>query len=393
MKKREARAFFKKAYIISSILIILFISAITIHNTSESLNADATMGMPAAEQVLIIRLAGSTYRDNLYNNIRNSIIAAGGVVTTVTVANGDNDGIWDDLQAQLGCSNATTCLDQFCEVWDIRFNETHNAAKATYAVGTWDDTITCCGGTTDSEILQTFLQHGGHLYMQGEHDEFSGRNVGLLQFIGDVSGAISWPGILTSQTTWTTFAATPENFSTDFQVLTQVDTYYPGIITSFGRGRPVTTRSGGTQSLDLAFLASDMLFGNGKMFVNFDTNEFTPDTWCTGGCFTANQEGYYIQNVYDFLSNCYQYTVTKTVNPGTVCVGQNATYQICYNNIGSKALPALAIWDTIPNCLNPVSATPAWSYRSGNYVRWDLAGVPVGTNTCINVVVNATCVP
>ena len=46
-----------------------------------TVSSDIPMGVPDPETVLIIRLAGSGFRDELYTNIRDSIIAAGGIVT------------------------------------------------------------------------------------------------------------------------------------------------------------------------------------------------------------------------------------------------------------------------------------------------------------------------
>ncbi len=369
------------------ILLCLFLLVITFFSTFFSKNeikADPVMGQPTPETVLVIYRDDNGYSEQFAQNIISAIQAAGGIVTIRTTGVNDNDGIYDDL----GGLN----LNDFCQVWDLRFNPTHIGEA--YSNGVYDDTITCCGPTSDHELFKDFLQKGGHLYLQGEHQDFYGRNMSLLQFIVDVSGAISYPGVVTAYKQWTNFANTPENFRTDFNTLTQLDTYYPGtiLLSGVGRGKPITTD--GTYSLDLAFLSSDLTIGNGKMFVNFDTNEFSGDTNCTGGCYTANQKGYYIQNVYDFLAECTKYTLTKSVNPTTICVGQTATYRICYNNIGTKALTSVVVWDTIPNCLQvQASTSPSPSGNSGQLYWWNIGTVNPGVNACINVVVRATCLP
>ncbi len=372
----------RKKFLFLAMLLITIILSFLI--PQKQLNADPVMGQPTPETVLVIYRDDNGYSEEFAQNIISAIQAAGGIVTIRTTGVNDNDGFYDDL----GGLN----LNDFCEVWDLRFNPTHIGWS--YSTGVYDDTITCCGGNTDHELLKNFLLQGGHLYLQGEHQDFYGRNMSLLQFIADVSGAISYPGVVTNYKQWTNIANAPENFRTDFRTLSVMDTYYPGtiLLSGVGRGRPVTTD--GTYSLDLAFLSSDLYVGNGKMFVNFDTNAFTGDTNCPGGCFTATQEGYYIQNVYDFLADCTKYTLTKTVNPSTICVGQNATYQICYNNIGSKALTGVVVWDTIPNCLAVQASTnPSPSGNSGQLYWWNIGTVNPGVNACINVVVRATCLP
>jgi len=374
-KNKKAILFF---IIFTGVLLLLFFIP------QKQIKADPVMGQPTPETVLVIYRDDNAYSEQFAQNIISAIQAAGGIVTIRTTGVDDNDGIYDDL----GGLN----LNNFCEVWDLRFNATHIGWS--YSTGTYDDTITCCGGNTDNELFKNFLKAGGHLYLQGEHQDFYGRNMSLLQFIKDVSGAISYPGVVTTYKQWTNFANTPENFRTDFNTLTRLDTYYPGtiLLSGVGNGRPITTD--GTYSLDLAFLSSDLAIGNGKMFVNFDSNEFSGDTNCPGGCYTATEEGYYIQNVYDFLADCTKYTLTKTVNPSTICVGQNATYQICYNNIGTKALTGVVVWDTIPNCLSVQGSTsPAPSGNSGQLYWWNIGTVNPGVSACINVVVQATCLP
>ena len=347
---------------------------------------DPTPGQPAPETLLLIYLTGTDYKTQIYTNIKNALVAAGAIITEIAIPQNDSD-TNQGIGPYLGGIN----LDDYCEVWDIRFDERHNAAKQKYSVGEWDDSIT----DNDIALYQSFLQHGGHLYLQGEHDEFSGRNKGLLQLIATVSGAISWPGLTGAAYTWNTFdnSGFMENFGTDYNTLTKMDTYYTGYVTQFGNGHPVTTRNGGTESLDLAFYSGDLKFGNGRLFVNFDTNEFSDDTNCSGGCFTMSEEGAYIQNVYDWLSNCYKYEITKSVNPGSVCVGETATYRICYNNIGTKTLPNVTLWDTLPAEVSYVGSSVAPTGNNGNLYWWHIGDVASGTNACIDVYVRADSVP
>lgn len=373
-------------------LTLLLVTAMVTPCVDRFIYADTTAGIPAAESVLIIRISGTGYRDAFYNNVRTAIQNAGGIVTTVTVAPGDNDGIWDDLQASLGCSNATTCLDSFCEVWDLRFLEDHPVFTG-YANEIYADTITSGSATADLEIFKNFLVRGGHLYLQGEHQDFPARNMSLLQFIADVSGAISYPGVLTTNVDWTTFdnSAVTENFRTDYNSLTVVNTRYPGIITAPGNGHPATTNGG--NALDLAFRSSDMNVGNGKMFVNFDTNAFSNDTGCnTNPCYDGTEEDY-LQNVYDFLASCYKYSIIKTVSDNALCVGDNTVYSVTYNNLGTKALTGIVVWDTLPTCLTYQSSTPAPSGNSGQLYWWNIGTVNPGVSATINITVRATCLP
>lgn len=365
----------------------LLITAALWFTMATGARADLVAGMPVPQTVLIIHITGgSTYMDSIYNNVRAALTAAGAIITDLAIPAGDADGIWDQMQAQ-GWSS----LDQFCEVWDLRFSDAHPIFTG-YTGAVYDDTITCCGGTTDNEIFQQFMLNGGHMYLQGEHQDWPARNMGLLQFIADASGAISYPGVFTGVFNWTSFNSTPENINTDPNTVTQLNTNYPGLITSPGRGHPITYSGG--NALDLAFTSADLAIGNGRMFVNFDTNEFSNDTACPGGCYTAStaQEQGYIQNIYDFLSNCIKYNITKAVSPDSICTGDFATYTITFNNIGSQNIPSVVIWDTIPACLTVTGGTPP-SGNTGQLYWWNIGTVNSGTTATVNVQVRADCLP
>ncbi len=86
---------------------------------------------------------------------------------------------------------------------------------------------------------------------------------------------------------------------------------------------------------------------DGEVFINkaigVSTNR---DAWVYG----YNRDNM-IKNIYDWLSKCYNYTVTKTFNPTQVCIGNSGQFQICYQNSGA-GLTSVDIWDTIPSCLS-----------------------------------------
>ena len=125
------------------------------------------------------------------------------------------------------------------------------------------------------------------------------------------------------------------------------------------------------------------------MFVNFDTNAFDPGD----AYYTAGEEGAYIQNIYDFLADCYKYSVTKTINPGEMCVGDTAVYQICYENLGDQVISNVSLWDSIPTCFTITGTSTAPDGQSGNLLWWDIATVPIGANVCIDITVRADFVP
>ena len=377
MLRQIKTAFLNKKLIIAFLIMLFF---------AFNVFSDPIMGIPGSEDVLVIYIddpMGTNYNEGFAATFIDRITAAGGNVTTLTVAPGDNDGINDDLIA-----NGITLTD-YCQVWDLRFNDA-NQGIGFMNSGVWyDDSITSGTPTSDLEMFRDFMLNGGHLYLQAEHQNFYGRNESVLQFIADVAGAVSYPGLISAAYTWNTFAAVPELFSTDYNTLTQMDTNFTGtiLLSGVGNGRPITTD--GTNSLDLAFLSTDLVIGSGRLFINFDTNAFDPgDTY-----YTVSQEGEYIQNVYDFLADCYMYTITKTINPSEMCTGDQAVYEICYENTGDTALANVDLWDSIPTCFSIVSTSDPVDGQIGNLIWWSFSNIAVGASACIQVTVQADSVP
>jgi uncharacterized repeat protein (TIGR01451 family) len=370
-------------------LIFLFISVIFF---PKQIFCDPVAGVPAGERVLVIYLNRS-YPTGVKNSIVSALTAAGATVDQLAITEGDNDGFYDDLVA------AGYSLDDYCEVWDIRFNDAHQGIAYMNTGVMYDDSITSGCPTCDAELLRSFMLSGGHVYLQGEHQNFYGRNEPVLQFIADVAGAVSYPGLITAAKTWTSFSSTPENFNTDFNTLVKIDSYYVGTIINtpagIGNGHPMTVdttyNTFGGVALDLAFSPSDLLIGAGKLFVSFDTNMFDPgDVYWTA---SGDEEYGYVQNIYDFLSGCYKYTLTKTLSNADICTGETTVYTLCYDNIGDKALNSVSLWDTIPTCLSIISTSVAPTGQSGNLLWWNFASVAPGESLCIDITVRAETVP
>jgi len=348
---------------------------------------DTIPGVPVpGETILLIYCVGDGGNNqDFVNNIKaalNAIPVPPVLIDEVVIPDGDRNGFYDNL----GGKN----LKNYCEVWDLRFRGDHINQGSGQVM---EDTITGApflpGPNSDAALFTDFLLNGGHLYIQGENQGFFGRNESVIQFLSDISGSvIGYPNYYNGTLDVNNYLATaPENLSSDFNILNSsvvLNTDYAGAIplTQVGKGRPLTTLivNSITSAMDLAFLPTDLNTGNGKIFINFETNCLLT------GRFDLNNEGKYIQNIYDYLATCYKFTITKTVNPGKICLGESATYTICYSNTG-KDLPNVSLWDTIPNCLGIISTSQPPTGINGKLYWWNLGTVPSGTNACINIVV------
>lgn len=299
------------------------------------------------------------------------------VITDLVVADGDNDGIWDDLQL------AGLSLDDFCQVWDLRFIE----APSTGTCGQIRaDTITSGCATCDRELFLAFLRNGGHLYVQGENEGFCARNETVIQFVTDATGApIGYPSVVVGTKTWTSFDnSPPDNFATNYDTLVSLGTNYAGQVPlgQIGNGKALTTD--GSSTLDILWDGPNLVSGNGKLFVNFDSNSFAE--LLTG-------HAAYTRNVYTTLSTCFNFTLVKSAPGGELCVGDPLAFTLCYQNTGSRALPSARVWDTLATCFGFVSANPPPSGVSGNVYTWDLGNVNPGASACITVNVTVDQLP
>lgn len=333
------------------------------------------------DQVLLIHV-NNTYGNTMATNIKAALnalpVAQRPTVTELLIAVGDKDGIYDDLTA------AGISLANYCQVWDFRFMELNNSA--TFSGTIQEDSITTSGANNDSSLYVNFLANGGHMFVIADNDQYYARNEGVIQFIADATGsAITYPNA-NSSASFTSFSnVAPHFFKTAYDTLTAINcTVWPGYIplTGIGSGTPFTYN--GTSTLDLFWDSAALKPGNGRLMVNFDTSMFNvPDV----------QEDYYVRNTYTTLGTCYNFTVTKAVAPASVCAGDPATFTICYQNTGTRAIPNAQVWDTLPNCTVFSSSTPAASFSSGQYYRFDLGTVNAGASGCVTIDILTTVCP
>jgi uncharacterized repeat protein (TIGR01451 family) len=121
----------------------------------------------------------------------------------------------------------------------------------------------------------------------------------------------------------------------------------------------------------------------GQLELNMDTNGL--------GDPAANYIPYW-QNVYALNSTCYNFTVTKTANPTTVCLGQPVTFTVCLQNTGNHSLAKPQITDVIPSCMTYVSSTPGGSAAGQNFSYTYPGTLTTGQSACVSIVVNASSV-
>ncbi len=251
-------------------------------------------------------------------------------------------------------SNAGLSLASFCQVWDLRFEPNPSVQTCNT---TQDDVITA----GDVNLYQTFMGQGGHLVIFGDNAGYCPRDQSILNFtLTGTGSSLGFPNTAPSPKTWTNFNnAGPDNFGTNVNNLSGlggVDSYYPGQLPlAGGIGNGTSMMDDGTSSIAVMWNSNRLTAGNGKLFEFFDTNVIADAPTANDGVRTANSKAF-VQNLYTTMSTCFNFDITKSVNPGTVCVGNDATFTICFTNTGARSIPSPKIYDTLPNCLSYVTA-------------------------------------
>jgi hypothetical protein len=363
-------------------------------------SADLVAGAPSpGERILIIWTDAAT--GTYDTQMRDAFVAALGAIVPaptidqvlVSAGDGGSPGFYNELLAQTGESN----LNDWCQVYDLRFRDDRN--NLAFTGQNQEDVITYLGANNDTQLFTNYLNAGGSLFLQGEHHDYYIRDTNLFAFINSVANApvtmpSNYAGVRTGAATGGAFPAAPENFNTDFNNIAggSINTNFAGgiYLAMRGSGQPIGTTNmnadgGFPMTTALAWLSGD-LRTNGRLVVNFESNAFTEPALKN-----ATSDAW-IQNVYDLLSGCYRYTVTKAFTPTELCVGDAGTFQICYTNLG-KALSNYDIWDTLPNCLSFSSSTPAPTSGSGQFRRWNFPTIGVGASACVTVNFTVSCYP
>ncbi len=298
-------------------------------------------------------------------------------------------GIYTALHALPG---APTDLSQWCQVWDLRFRSDKN--NIAYTGPNQEDVITFTGPNNDTTLFTNYLNQNGHLFLEGEHHDFYIRDQNLFALINSVASTpISAAQVYADYNPMNTgsiggFPATPAAFNTSFNNISagNITAAFPGglEVNYAGSGHPIGANfagsyysAGGTCNTAYAWMSSD-LKTNGRMVVNFETNAFVaPQS-------NATAVGW-IQNVYQLLSGCYKYSLTKAFVPTQLCVGDPGTFTLCYNNTGSTTLTNVPLWDTMPPCLSYVSDSQGSPGISGQVYSWTIPSIAPAASACITV--------
>lgn len=366
------RLFFE--LVLSFFPLLLLISAIS---------GDTIVGPPAdGEAVLIVYTNTTGFCTALKDAFKNALtsITPPATVTEVVVKAGDGGkpGFYDELEAQTGKKE----LSSWCQVYDLRFRDDRN--NIAWTGQNQEDVLTYVGTNTDWKLFEEYLNKGGSLYLQGEHHDYYIRNANLMMYINHVALKPinqQYADIHMDQVAITNFAATPENFSTDFNNLTggSINGNFAGGINlkNIGSGRPITTLDIGAMAL--AYLPQDLKTTMGRLVVCFESNAFAETDLQT-----ATSKGW-IQNVYDFLSGCYRYEFTKSFTPDTIQIESDGVFTLDYQNNGDHDMANVRISDSIPTCLQFISSTPPPTGNTGNFYWWTIPTIPKKTSATIKV--------
>jgi len=347
------------------------------------IHADTIPGPPEdGESVLILFTSTTEYSIALKDAYKDALesIASPAVVTVVEIKSGDGSdpGFYDELVAQTGKKE----LDDWCQVYDLRFRDDKHMTQWTGQ--DQEDVLTYIGTNTDWELFENYLNIGGSLFLQGEHAEYYIRNANLLMFVNHVAQQpiTQITANVINACPLNTFSVDPENFSTDFNDLTggSISGNWVGGISlnNVGSGRPLNTGDP-IGAMALAYLSEDLKTSTGRLVVSFESNAFVEP-----GLQNATSKGY-IQNVYDLLSGCYRYDMTKTFIPDTILVDSTGIFTLAYENNGEHDLDNVTISDTIPTCLEFLSSTPAPTGNTNNYYWWVIPTIAAGTSSTITV--------
>ncbi len=342
------------------------------------------------ESILIIYSTVTTYGQSLGTTFINALSAVVPAPTITQLQIGPGDiGIYNELVAQTGQTN----LSSWCQVYDLRFREDRN--NINYTGPNQEDVITFAGPNNDTQLFTDYLNNNGHLFLQGEHHDYYIRDLNLFAFINAVASTGINPAQLYAGVNFMNtgaiggFPATPNAFNTSWNNIAAgiINAGFPGGIEVgyAGSGRPIgayftsSNYSTGANQCNTAYAwMSGDLRTNGRLVVNFETNAYQNP----GVGSVAVQ---WIQNVYQLLSGCYRYSLTKAFSPTQLCVNDPGTFTLCYNNTGSTALNNVQLWDTLPSCLTYNSASTAPTAVNGSVYSWTIPTINVGASACITV--------
>lgn len=277
-------------------------------------------------------------------------------------------------------------LNQFCEVFDLRFiswSPTANSSVEPCTAAGQSDVITAGGATSDTQLFLNYLAQGGHLILLGDNAGFCPRDASVLSFLGvAVPGCnLGFPttGPLGVQN-WTTFLPPLQGA---LNTLTTYGSDVTGYITAGNTCGATSLTTNGSEVLDMLWKGTQLTGGNGQLEFNVDTNGLE-----------EGMTGYipYWQNVYAINSICFNFTLTKTVAPTQICVGGPATFTICMYNSGTKTIPSPQITDPLPSCLTYAGSNPASTQSGSTVIFSGLPSIASGSSDCVSIFVTANSV-
>ncbi len=342
----------------------------------------ASVAPTPGDRLLLIYVTsafGNTMATNIQAALNAIPVAQRPTVDLLGIPVGDTNGFYDNL------TGAGYSLSNYCQVWDMRFDDAGAGVSACGALRA--DTFWSTGANNDGQLLLNFMAQGGHVFIQGENEGYCHRNEGVTQFLNDAvsTGLVGYPSVNSGTKTWSVIDNTaPDNYNTNYGTIGSVGTDYPGqvLLSQIAGGKALIRDA--TYALAILWDSSQLAPGNGRLMVSYDAN-----------LLRDGLAGYadYVRNTYVALSTCYNFNITKSVSPPLVCVGEAATFTLCYQNTGTRAVPAAQVWDTLPTCTTYSSAVPAPSGNSGAVYFWNLGTLNPGPQQCISFVVQAQACP
>ncbi len=353
-------------------------------------------GLPAPpDQILVITTDDSCdgapgYESNIVTNFQAAMSALGASAPTVTTIQ-----TACNASGQVGINAALTAagktLSQFCEVFDFRFIS--NPGYQTCTAAGDSSQITNAGANNDTTLYLNYLAQGGHLIILGDNSGFCNRDASIVSFVAAATGCnLGWnTADVISNNDMTPAAPVSIQFYAPLQgaynTLTAYGYDYPGFIaagsTCGATGLAVGQGSLAGDVFDMLWNSGQLTTGAGSLELDMDTNALYQ-----GNTLTPNYEAYW-QNVYAMNGTCYNFTLTKTVNPPTVCVGQSVTFTVCLKNTGTQNMTNPQITDAIPSCMSYVSSTPGGSAVGNNFSYTYAGTLSTNQSACVSIVAQA----
>jgi len=330
------------------------------------------------DTILIITTSDSCdgapgYEAAMLTNLETALAALGANAPTVkTIQTACSTTGEVGIQSALTAAGYT--LSEFCEVFDLRFLS--NPGVQACSAGGDSSMIT----SADTTLYLAYLAQGGHLILDADNAGFCNRDASVVSFVAAATGCnLGWNvGDTISSTSfiWTTFNAPLQGSD---NTLTSYGSDYPGYITTGNICNATALTTSGSDVLDMLWTSNQLIPGGGTLELNMDTNGL--EEGVTG------YEAYW-QNVYAMNGTCYNFTLTKTVNPTTICVGGSVTFTVCLKNTGTQTMTDPKITDAIPSCMSYVSSNPSGTVVGNNF-SYTVPTLASGASACVSIVATA----